>query len=198
MLMNRIRRVVPTFALAGALLAFMLAGAAGAASPPVGDWRMNEGSGTALVDSSASGNNGTIFGNPTWVAGQHGQAIRFDGTGDYATVPDSASLDISGAITMAAWVKPEKTATQYLIKKATTTGTTANGYELSLSTTGTSSSASTKRRAPNHYRVNSTTSYPNTARPGCTSPPLTTETTIKLYVNGVAGGRGTSPGRPRS
>ena len=29
MLMNRIRRVVPTFALAGALLAVMLAGAAG-------------------------------------------------------------------------------------------------------------------------------------------------------------------------
>ena len=69
---------------------------------------MNEGSGTVLVDSSASGNNGTILGNPTWVAGQHGQAIRFDGTGDYATVPDSASLDISAAITMAAWVKPEK------------------------------------------------------------------------------------------
>ena len=120
--MNRIRRVVPTFALVGVLLAVMLAGAAGAASPPVGDWRMNEGSGTVLVDSSASGNNGTIFGNPTWVAGQHGQAIHFDGTGDYATVPDSASLDISSAITMAAWVKPEKTATQYLIKKATTTG----------------------------------------------------------------------------
>ena len=46
MSLNRTRRVVPTFALAGALLAVMLTGAAGAASPPVGDWRMNEGSGT--------------------------------------------------------------------------------------------------------------------------------------------------------
>ena len=118
MLMNRIRRVVPTLGLAGALLAVMLAGAAGAASPPVGDWRMDEGSGTVLVDSSTFGNNGTILGNPTWVAGQHGQAIRFDGTGDYATVPDSASLDISAAITMAAWVKPEKADTQNLIKKS--------------------------------------------------------------------------------
>ena len=67
----------------------------GSGSGPVGEWRMNEGSGTTLVDSSGSGNNGTILGNPTWVAGQHGLAMRFDGTGDYATVPDSASLDIS-------------------------------------------------------------------------------------------------------
>ena len=76
----------------------------------VGDWKANEGSGTTLVDSSGLANNGTILGNPTWVAGQHGQAIRFDGTGDYATVADNASLDISGAITMATWVKPETAA----------------------------------------------------------------------------------------
>ena len=102
----------------------------------VGDWKADEGSGATLVNSSSLGatNNGTILGNPTWVAGQHGQAIRFDGTGDYATVADNSSLDISGAITMAAWVKPEKTATQYLIKKATQGGT--DGYELSLATTG--------------------------------------------------------------
>src|SRR5688572_13999545 len=108
MLKNRIRRVLPITGLVGALLGVTLAGAAPAASPPVGDWRANEGSGTVLVDSSGSGNNGTILGNPTWVTGQHGQAIRFDGTGDYATVPDNASLDITTAITMAAWMKTEK------------------------------------------------------------------------------------------
>ena len=64
MLMNRTRRVVPAFGLVGALLAIVLAGAAGAASPPVGDWRMNEGSGTILVDSSTFGNNGTISREP--------------------------------------------------------------------------------------------------------------------------------------
>ena len=99
----------------------------------VGDWKADEGSGTTLVNSSSLGatNNGTILGNPTWVAGQHGQAIRFDGTGDYATVPDNASLDISGAITMAAWVKPEKRATAVPDQEGTSGGT--NGYELSLS-----------------------------------------------------------------
>ena len=188
MSLNRIPRVVPTFVLAGALLAMVLSGAAGAASPPVGDWRMNEGSGTVLVDSSASGNNGTIFGNPTWVAGQHGQAIHFDGTGDYATVPDSASLDISSAITMAAWVKPEKTATQYLIKKATTTGTTANGYELSLATTGKVFVRFNQATSADTYRINSTTSYPITGTTWMHVAATYDGTTIKLYVNGVQEG----------
>ena len=175
MLKNRIPRVVPALALAGALLAMALSGAAGAASPPVGDWRMNEGSGTTLVDSSASGNNGTILGNPTWVAGQHGQAIRFDGTGDYATVPDSASLDISSAITMAAWVKPEKTATQYLIKKATTRRR-RNGYELSLcdGTRQGVRALQPGRRAPTRTGSTRRPVSDHTARPGCTSPrPMT-------------------------
>ena len=90
MSMNRIRRIVPAVCLAAALLSVSLAGAASTASAPVGDWRMNEGSGTVLVDSSASANNGAIIGTPTWVAGQHGQAIRFNGTTDYATVADNA------------------------------------------------------------------------------------------------------------
>ena len=177
MLLNRIRRVVPTFALAGALLAMVLSGAAGAASPPVGDWRMNEGSGTILVDSSASGNNGTIFGNPTWVAGQHGQAIRFDGTGDYATVPDSASLDISSAITMAAWVKPETTATQYLIKKATTTGTRPTATSSRCRTASPEEAVRALQPADERRHVPDQLARPRIrppARPGCTSPPRTT------------------------
>ena len=170
MSLNRIRRVVPALALAGALLAVMLAGAAGAASPPVGDWRMNEGSGTTLVDSSASGNNGTILGNPTWVTGQHGQAIRFDGTGDYATVPDSASLDISGAITMAAWVKPEKVATQYLIKKAVP-GRHGRLRAVAGDDGASHSSASTRSRVATRTGSTHPPRIRATAPRGCTSPP---------------------------
>ncbi len=145
----------------------------------VGDWKADEGSGTTLVNSSSLGatNNGTILGNPTWVAGQHGQAIRFDGTGDYATVADNASLDISGAITMAAWVKPETAATQNLIKKSIT-GRHQRVRALAVASTAPAQKPFVRfNRAGEHQHVPGQLAPPrirSTARPGCTSRPPTT------------------------
>jgi hypothetical protein len=49
----------------------------------VGWWRLDEGTGTTAYDSSGNGNDGTILGNPQWVAGKVGGALDFDGNGDY-------------------------------------------------------------------------------------------------------------------
>ena len=50
--------------------------------------------------------------------------------------PDEASLDITNAITMAAWVKPETAGVtnipQLLVQKAITGGGGTNGYEIGL------------------------------------------------------------------
>ena len=151
-----------------------------------GQWLANEGSGSTLVDSSGSGNNGGLQGNPTWVTGQHGQAIRFDGSGDYAVVPDASSLDISGAITMAAWVRPEKLATQYLVKKATNGGT--NGYELSLSSAGKVFVRFNQLTSGDTFRVNSTSSYPTNGTTWMHVAATYDGTTMKVYVNGVEEG----------
>ena len=98
-----------------------------------GVWPMDETSGTTVHDVSGLGNDGTLNGNATWGPGKVGGALVLDGTGDYASVPDDASLDITGPITMAAWVKPGRFATQDLIAKEIS-GVTGSGYQLSLAT----------------------------------------------------------------
>ena len=55
----------------------------------VGWWKFDEGSGTAAIDSSGSGRNGTINGNPTWgVSSPYDESryLLFDGTNDYVDV----------------------------------------------------------------------------------------------------------------
>jgi hypothetical protein len=74
----------------------------------VGLWSFNgpDLSGTTAYDRSGQGNNGTLTNGPTVYPGKVGQALRFDGTDDYITVPDSASLDIGTAATFSVWVRP--------------------------------------------------------------------------------------------
>ncbi|MFO7719647.1 MAG: fibronectin type III domain-containing protein, partial [Gillisia sp.] len=107
---------------------------ASSGSPLIAHWKMDEGSGSTLIDGTDYGNLGIISGNPTWIAGKDGQAIRFNGSNQYATVADNNSIDFTEAITIAMWVKPEKKATQYLIKKAA--HNSVDGYELALSNPG--------------------------------------------------------------
>lgn len=79
-------------------------------TPPPGGlvaaWSFNEGAGSTLTDGSGGGNTGTVVG-PTWTAaGKYGGALTFDGTNDYVTVPDAASLDLGSSMTLEAWVRP--------------------------------------------------------------------------------------------
>ncbi|MFA5099004.1 MAG: LamG domain-containing protein, partial [Candidatus Paceibacterota bacterium] len=72
----------------------------------VGYWKFDEASGT-LYDSSGKGNNGTQSGGVTYGAtGKIGNALSFDGIDDYVDVGNKSSLNIIGAITIIALVKP--------------------------------------------------------------------------------------------
>ncbi len=68
----------------------------------VGWWRLDEGSGTTAIDSSDSGNDGTLQGNPQWVDGKVGGAIEMDG-GDSVNVPGVADINPE-SITLMTWV----------------------------------------------------------------------------------------------
>ncbi len=66
----------------------------------------NEGSGLSVGDASPEGNGGTVSGASWTAAGRYGSALSFDGVNDWVTVADDASLDVSGAFTLEAWVRP--------------------------------------------------------------------------------------------
>ena len=147
----------------------------------VGCWQMEEGSGSFLIDATANGNDANITGSPTWVSGKDGQALDLSGTGQYAVAPDSNSLDATNAITLAAWVKPEKVATQNILKKTMGT-TTTNGYELSLSS---ANKVFIRFNGSTTYRVDSLTSYPTDGNTWMHVAATYDGTIIKVYINGV-------------
>ena len=73
-------------------------------------WPFNEGSGTTANDYSGNGNDGTISGAATWIAGQEGSnALSLDGTDD-----EVANANLDGfptgpdvTHTMSAWIRPD-------------------------------------------------------------------------------------------
>ena len=71
-----------------------------------------------VLDSSGNGNDGTIMDNPnlddpTWIDGVYGSALEFHGTGvagtggDFIDCGNDASLDITGPISIALWIRPD-------------------------------------------------------------------------------------------
>ncbi len=72
----------------------------------VGWWTFDEGSGTVVRDSSGKGNQGAFEGDPEWMAGKYGTALRLDGN-DWLSFGDPAALQFGEAITIACWINPE-------------------------------------------------------------------------------------------
>ncbi|MGB4965550.1 MAG: LamG-like jellyroll fold domain-containing protein, partial [Microgenomates group bacterium] len=71
---------------------------------PVGEWKLDEKSGTTANDTSTSGNAGTLTAGPTWIAGKIGSALNFDGTDDYVTFGDVQNMGTSD-FTTSLWFK---------------------------------------------------------------------------------------------
>ena len=131
-----------------ALLAFgLLAAPAQNAQPSdlVAAYAFNEGSGSTVADLSGNGNVGTLSGASWTTAGKFGSALAFNGSNARVRVEDSASLDLTSAATLEAWVYPaasqsgwkavvQKQADSYLLSASShvgdlrpATGVTVNG-----------------------------------------------------------------------
>ncbi len=106
---------------------------------PAAYWKFDEASGTTAADSSANGNTGTLTNGPVWTTGRINGGVSLDGMNDHVAVANSASLNPSSAITVAAWFKANPTAGyQFLVNKFNhASGTAADdSYALGLDPTG--------------------------------------------------------------
>ena len=73
----------------------------------VGWWKLDDGSGTSAADSSGNSNTGTLDNSPVWTtSGMNGGALTFPGSGAGQDVRagNPASLQITGSITLTAWI----------------------------------------------------------------------------------------------
>jgi sugar lactone lactonase YvrE len=75
--------------------------------PATAAYAFDEGSGTSAKDAAGS-HNGTVE-SGSWVEGKYGKALSFDGTNSCASVPNGVDLQLSGAFSLEAWVKPANT-----------------------------------------------------------------------------------------
>src|SRR3989344_6090121 len=71
----------------------------------VGNWRLDENSGTSTADVSGNSNNGTLTNGPTWTTGKLNSAVNFDGTNDRIAI--GSDLIGTGADTISAWIKAD-------------------------------------------------------------------------------------------
>ena len=97
--------------------------------PPVAHWPLDESAGLVATDVGPEGLDGALVGEATWSElGQSEGGLALEGAG-YVEVAPAAALDLSSALTLAAWVRPDRVDShQALISKD-------DSYELEIALT---------------------------------------------------------------
>ncbi len=152
-----------------------------AASPSIlGFWNFHPSFGAKYP--SAIGGTGSLTGGAT--VSSDGR-LDLNASGQYYSVPNSSSLAISEAITLAAWIKPSASGTQSIISKA---GSGADGFELGLGADGKVFVRFNASTSGDTFRVASTSNYPANGLGWMHVAATYDGTTIRLYVNGTLEG----------
>jgi len=158
-------------------------------------WHFSEGAGAAAGDETANNNDGAISG-ATWTTdGRFGYGLDFDGVNDYVQVPASASLNITGPITIEAWIRPSGNPIQYSEIVDKESASPGPGYSFILN----------NDRRINFYIGESALDWEFTVggtqlQDGIWYYVVGVETgdLIKVYVNGVQDGPAVAQGPPGS
>ncbi len=111
--------------------------AATSAGGPVSHWRFDDGSGTVARDTA--GDNNAVVHGARWSTGVFGDALNFDGVNDYVEAVHHPSLDMTGELTIAAWVFLDASGTWIILCKQPSSTWRTNypgNYELDIMPSG--------------------------------------------------------------
>jgi hypothetical protein len=70
----------------------------------VAGYAFNEGAGTSAANAAGSGLVGTLTNGATWGLGRNAGAVLLDGVNDYVEFGNPAALQLTGSMTVSAWV----------------------------------------------------------------------------------------------
>jgi PKD repeat protein len=166
------------------------------ADGPVSYWRLGEASGTSAADSAGT-NTGSIrggvtLGAPGALTGDPDTSMSFDGTSGYVSVPNSPGLNLTGDLTVEAWVRPGALdgVTRAVLHKGGTGGYPTYQYRIGLT------SGNLWRGTVYVGSNNLTVTSPSIASTiGWTHVVMARSgSTLKLYLNGVAVATATASG----
>ena len=152
----------------------------------VGWWKLDEVSGTFVMDSSGYGNHGELEGDPQWVAGYDGGALEMDGVDDYAEIPHHETLTVDSEAAVMAWINPRNLDAQYqgIVAK----GNAVRSYSLYLQSAGTL-----------HFSTTSAGAYVGSGSTGTVTPNEWTHVCAMVvggghqyFMNGEPAGTGAS------
>ncbi len=148
-------------------------------------YTFDEGSGTTAKDTSGKGNNGTIAGGTSWVAGTKGGALQLSGSGYVVIDGVAKSMPADNNFTVGAWIKTTTTSQGYVIAS----NDNASGHDFTLGT-ATNGNLFVQANTAHNYppKINDNQWHLITyVRDG---------TTAYLYTDGVLVGTETPSGNP--
>ncbi len=95
-------------------------------------WKFDDADGSNAFDSSDNKLTGKLAGDPQWqpTAGKFGGALEFDGDGDFIECGHDEGLNITGGVTIAAWIKLAKSTPDQKI--AGNQDNVSGGYKLGI------------------------------------------------------------------
>jgi len=160
----------------------------------VGHFKLDEGTGSRLVDVSGYGNDANLVGTAAWTPGVKKLALDLNGAG-YGVVTDQAQLNVTTGLTISAWIQPFALANQHIVSRS---APGVDGYVLGLAgSTGTNPGTVfvqfNEATSLESFKLHSLSQYPTGGFSWMHVAATYDGAMMRLFINGVEEGSTSGP-----